>query len=446
MPSDLHTRKPSNPVTRRVATLSNQWLDFASNERARLLGWRLALDELRMLEAFFALELDERTAQHDALFVPFESPFESASGHARALLAELISLYDKEQAGLRAEGVVRWTPPEALESEADVPLFVRCCTSFAACHRLPGHLVLVLTPSRGGDSAAYLQWLLQLAAAAPETLRIIVVDNPSTPAPPGLFEDHGERVVIWRANLNMSACYVEISGDMAGRDAPGNRFRDLFLQLGAALGSNDLEMALQLGGSALAIAKAERWFALAVPVRVALGQALGAAGRMDEARVEYAAAEATALRGQAEGSPEDRESCKPLRLHSRLGWGAALMASKEYAEAACVFGESVPIAVENGEHGMRLDCYRLASLCHELNDNPVEAFRWGYDGLIAAREFPSETLAVSSLPFLGEALLRLCEPAGRAALRVQLERELEILIGKPDWRPMQPPAAESSAV
>jgi hypothetical protein len=54
----------SNPITHRVAKLSNQWLEFASNRRARLLCWRLASDEQRMLEGFFALELDERTAEN----------------------------------------------------------------------------------------------------------------------------------------------------------------------------------------------------------------------------------------------------------------------------------------------------------------------------------------------------------------------------------------------
>src|SRR5262245_10884875 len=131
------TTKP-NPVTRRVERLSNQWLDFALNPQARLLCWGLASDEQRMLEAFFALELDERSAQHDDLFLPLRSAFASNQTYGRALRDELVELYRKDQEGLRAEGVeASWEAPEPLESEASLALLVRTCSSFATQHALP---------------------------------------------------------------------------------------------------------------------------------------------------------------------------------------------------------------------------------------------------------------------------------------------------------------------
>lgn len=50
---------------------------------------------------------------------------------------------------------------------------------------------------------------------------------------------------------------------------------------------------------------------------------------------------------------------------------------------------------------------------------------------------PAEVLATSSLPFLGETLLRLCEPAKQGALKQDLERDLERLL--------RPPFANESA-
>jgi hypothetical protein len=73
--------------------------------------------------------------------------------------------------------------------------------------------------------------------------------------------------------------------------------------------------------------------------------------------------------------------------------------------------QTIPLAADSGEDAIGLDCDRLASF----------------------------------LPHLGEALLRLCEPAGRRSLRSDLERDMEQLTRKSDWRPAREPEPEPEA-
>lgn len=433
-------------MLRRVRKLSNQWLDFAADDRPRVLIWRLASDEQRMLEGFFALELDERTSEHADLFIPFESAFESPADYGWVLRDELIAQYQHDQEGLRAEGLsAEWVAPEPLPKEGDIGALVRSCSSFAKHHALPRHLVLVLQPRSLGSPQALRQWLLAFALAAPAELRVIALDAPGAPLPEELLEKSKGRVVVCNAELDMPGAYAEVNENAGQRDSPGARFRGLFLQLTAAIGGGELDAALQLSGGLFALALAQKWFHLTVPVHAALGSALAADGRHADAKAQYLTAEQNALRGQAEGAPTDREACKKLRLQSRLGLGSALMSAKEHREAAQVFADTIPLAAESGEDGTRLDCYRLAALCHALAEDPPLAFRWAHDGLLAAKTMSAETLAVSSLPFLGDALLQLCEPAGQKSQHEELEREIERLAGKPDWRPAQPPGPEADA-
>lgn len=82
---------------------------------------------------------------------------------------------------------------------------------------------------------------------------------------------------------------------------------------------------------------------------------------------------------------------------------------------------------------MRLDCHRLASFSHERANASAEAFRWGYDGLQAAKEMPADVIATSALPYLGAALARLCEPAGKEGLRDEIVQSVAELTGDPKW-------------
>ncbi len=437
MPSEMQSSPaPTNAVTRRVAMLSGQWLDFVANEDARILCWQLAADETRMLDAFLTLELDERTAEHADLFVPLEVPFASAAEHSAALCAAFTANYASDQAILlEEEHEVDWKPPPPQASETGNAYLVRLFASFAAHHALPGHVVLVLRPSAISTPDSYEAWLLELASLLPEELRFIVVDTVDAPAWSRLAADGCERVVTREAALDMPGALEEVSQNAGQLDTPGGQFRELFLQVSQALGQQDLPRALRAGQRALAITAQQGWFQLSAPIHVMLGSALAADGKKAEARQQLESAEQSALRGQTEGDPDSREACRKLRLQSRLSLGSALIAGEEYAEAARVFQDTVPVAAADGDAAVQLECYRLAAFCHERAEAPEAAFASAHAGLELAKQLPKDILATTNFPQLAAAVLALCEPAGHGAERTALEREIAALSALPSPAP-----------
>lgn len=428
-----------NPVTRRVRILSNQYLDFALDGDARVLCWRVATDEVRMVDAFLALELEAETATHHGdLFIELSNAFTTEAEYPATLCRALTELYESERAALAREDLTcDWIPPEREKSESDQALLVRTCLSFAAHHAVPRHVVLVVRPTAVADVAAFQSWLIAFARTAPKVVRVITTDALESPCFTALTTKQDakdvERVVTREAALDMPSAYAEISQSAGKTDTPGGQYREGFLQLGAALGTGNLDAAKQSADAALSIAQSERWFHMAVPICAALGSAYAAAGRVDDARAQFAAADASTLQGQLEGNPEEQALCRKLQMQCRLGLGSALITCKEYREAAGVFEGTIPLAQACGDDAVQLDCYRLAAFCHERADAPGEAFRIGYEGLLLAKRLPPEVIAMSALPHLGAALLNLCKPAERESLRDEIDAEIAKLTGDREW-------------
>jgi hypothetical protein len=425
-----------NPIARRLEILSAQWAEFAEAEDARLLLWRLEADEPRMVETFLAMEADERVAEHPDVFVVLGTPFEDPQGHGEALQRTLAQHYQNARDALREQGIDSgWEPPRREQGEGDVAFFVRTCRSLIAQHKLARHLAVVLIPERVSDPDAYQLWLHRLVRVAPPNVRAIVLDVGAQPACAALAAAEPKRVMIQRAGLDMRAALEELSRNAGNDDSPGSRYRTLFVKLGNALGRQDLVRATELAESALAIATAQKWWHMTVPIHFALGGALVGAGRFEEGLARYAAAESDAVRGQNEGLAEMRTPCKVLELQSRLGRGSALIAAQAWGPAARLFEETAPIALQAADRRAALECYRLGSFCHERAGEGGEALRLGMEGVKLAKQLDQETLSTSSFVHLGEALMRLTESSRRRGIGAQLEREIASIAGTPDWRP-----------
>jgi hypothetical protein len=215
--------------------------------------------------------------------------------------------------------------------------------------------------------------------------------------------------------------------------------------LGNQLAKQDLVRASELGAAALAIAAAQSWFHLAVPIHFALAAGFTSAGRFAESLARYKDAEHAALRGETEGAESARPVCRTLRLHARLGQGSTLVAAQAWDAAARHYEETAPLAAEYGDSRTELDCHRLASFAHERAGRDERAFQVGLNGLGVARTLDKELLASSSFPYLGVALLRLCEAPSRRDLSPQIEQQIVSIAGTPDWRPKEPSAGGAAA-
>ena len=422
----------ANPIMRRLEILSDQWQEFADQAEARVLCWQVTPDEYAMVDAFLAMESEEDTADSQDLFVTLTSPF-VAGRYGEALLREFVEKAAALYEGLGDPATPAWPAPAAAPGAPDPLPFLRACESFIAHYQLPGLLALLLSPSEIADHSAFAQWLTMMAESALPRLpklRFIVRDDAQAPQLAALVQSQPERVVAMPAELDMPAARLEVSEAAGNLDTPGGKFRQAFIQLTNALGKQDLAAAEGHGATALAITSAEKWWALSIPVHMALAGGLIAAKKNEDASRRYVQAETAALEGEKAGDP----LCAKLRVQARLGRGSLLIQAGAWRLAAVLYGETVPLAKAVPDPALAIDCHRLASLCHEQDKEFQPAWQQGVDGLAFARGVDKALLAQTTLAYLGESLARLCKRGEFKGLWPRIEHELVALLGT-KWRP-----------
>jgi hypothetical protein len=421
----------------------DEWVSFAELPNARVLCWQVTPDEASMVEAFVAVESDASAGELPDLFVRLRSPFDAAIPYGVALRGELIEIARGLHAGLEAPDTAAWVAPNYQRGEDDAAFWVRTCASFSKHYALPGLLGTLLLPSGISDAAAYQLWLQRLAAQLPANVRAIVLDDVRAPGLTSLVAADSVRVIAKPLTLDMPGARLEVSSEAGNLDTPGGRFRHLFVQLTNALGENKLPEAIGFAQAALGIAAAQRWFALAVPIQFSLGAAFAGQGRATEANERYLAAELAATEGEKAGD----STCTLLRAQARMVRGGLLVSIRQFPAAAQLFVETIPIAESAKDPRMVLDCYRLASFSYEQSGAHDKAWQTGIDGLGYAHKLDLETRQTTTLPYLGEGMMRLTQRPEYQTTSLRIEREMVALTGRTDWRPQTapPPTAVASA-
>jgi hypothetical protein len=421
-----------NPILDRLEQLAAQWAVFADKPDARILCWLVDPDEHAMVDAFVAVEDDEHAGQTADLFVPLQATF-APGRYGAALLREFIEKAAALHAGLDDATTPAWRPPAAAPNAPEPLPLLQACQSFIDHYKLPGLLALVLTPAEIADQAAFRQWLESIARTGlPKLpkLRLVVLDDKKAPALTALVQAEPDRVVAVPADLDMPSARLEISENAGNLEMPGGQFRHRFVQMSNALGKQDLVAADQHAQAALNITTAQGWFALAVPIHLAMGASLAATGRIEDANGRYASAEASAASGESAGDPV----CTKLRVQARMCRGSLLIHAAAWQLAASLFAETLPMAQATKEPGMIIDCYRLASFCLEQSKQYQPAWQQGVNGLAFARTVDKAALATTTVAYLGESLARLCKRSQFSGSWKRIEQELVNLLG-PKWRP-----------
>jgi hypothetical protein len=441
----------SDALARRLDRLSEQWDDFARDEEARLLVWRLVPGEAAMVDAFVARESDAELAEGADLFLLLEAPFVEPGAHGRTLCDEIAELWAglADQAGEEGEeapaGVdLGWSPPVARPRAPDVEILAECLGSLCA-HQGDGmdRLALWLAPSAVGSVEAYRRWLEALLPRLPPKVRLLVLDDGQTSTfGPLSGSTAGKLVRTALADLDMPGAAEEVAAEAAKDGAkqsdPGAQLRLRFAQMSAAAGKGDLTRAASLSDEAVAIARAAGWPALAVATRFGLGAAVLGAG--DPARAAALFAEAEVL---AEASEAAGEQGGPrLRLQARMARGSSLLQAGALAAAAEAFTTAVPLSRKVGETGgeagdarAELDCWRLAAYCHEQAGALLPAWKAALAGLEVARAMDEETRGSSTLPFLAEAMERMGKTERLRNEAARPLREIALLLPPERRRP-----------
>ena len=421
-----------NPIAQRVDNLHDQWTLFTKDRDARILRWVLELDEVAVLDAWLTKEAHPDAAETPDLFLVLDTSFMLPAQHGVALREAMRTAYDADRAALEQAGVAPvWQCPPYRQGTNDIAALLEGLESLRAAHGEGIEILAVLLrPEQVSDPGSYLLWLQRLSQAAPPHLRFIVVEMQGTNAFASLAQAEPKRIVTQTADLDMPAVLEQLSAEAGNLDTPGGQFRHAYVQMGSAAKKGDLVTADALGSAALAIAEQQGWTHLVGVIHFFMGSLLLRLGRNVDAYHRFVATDAAGQKSEAAGEPSGQK----LRLQGRLAAGTALFQEKAYPQAARVYQETAPIAKTADDKRAELDCWRLASYCYELAGDTRQAWAAGAQGLQTAAAADEETRRTSTLPYLGEGMLRLTKD-GHLGDAASIDKRMQELLG-PNWRPV----------
>jgi tetratricopeptide (TPR) repeat protein len=423
--------RKKNAVERQVERLADQWNEFAEEAEPRLLRWLTESDSASLVIGFIE---QQRAGDGEVpdLFLRFEIPFEQPDLYGGALVESFRQLYADLQAdedarpGLEAAGVkLDWRCPEA-RGASGVAAFAQACASFQRHYQNAfQHLAVALTPERISAAAEWEKWLLSLVRAdLPPSVRVVVLDSATDPFLKGLAQAEPQRVRTVAVEADMNKVAQEAMRE-AGGEGPGVAFRRHFVELTNA---KDKAGAGRSAEAALSIASEHGWLPLQVAVHVALGAAYQRSGdgalALDAYRKAGEVSKAAADKGDPTGPA--------LIVQSRFAEGAALMSEGRFAEAARVYEEAAAAAADRKDHLMTLEGWRMAASCHEAAGAIEPSWACGGKALDVGAMLDDQVRPNSTLPFVGQGLLRLTKRQAYADRDREVRQRMTQLVG-PDW-------------
>ncbi len=447
---DSKAREPESvdePIIRRLDKLKEQYRDFIADAGARVLSWKLAEDEARMLEAF--VQQNALTAESGDAILEIPCQFEHRFDHGIVIVHDLDEVLDQVAAALGDSGPPQpvWIPPyppATLERRQGAPApdqqyLVQAMRSLWE-HMQPHakHLTLVLEPRSVSDPAQYVAWLHDLVPLLEdEKVRYILPHDGTDAAISALAARYQGRVMAADANLDMPAAYEEIAARTKDANEPPGQFRLQFIKIGGAIGKKDLAGARANALPAVAIAQQQGWPHLEFAALQALATGELGLGDPHAALATFTKAGDAATRAVAGGN----EWAEALVLQSRLGMGAVAVTLGAWPLGAKLYGEeALPSAVKTQDKLAQLDCLRMAAYCEERGGAYDAAWQHLMQALNIGRELSQEQREASTLAFVGHAMLRICQSERYNAQRHGVDQQMTQLLG-PDWQAKAAPQA-----
>lgn len=421
--------KEQNVITQRLDILNACYEEFRENPDAKVCLWVVRHDELSLVEAFFNLENTEHGNFPD-IFLRFDTAFTKAAPYQRALSDEFSAFLNLEKEALEQEGAdVSFLNNPALRQ----PDIFSALSAFAAA--VPdlqnGHIVARLAPDDVADYAAWEDWLAEsLARGFSPKVRLMLVCTEKEHDFSRLRAAQPKSVVTFVPNLDMPGAMRQLAASGGQRD-PGTQYRIHFVEMGEAAAVGNFEKMQAEGLKAINIAQQQQgWEHLEVAAYVAMGNAmLQEKTRHAESLQFFEKACQSGQRAVQSGNPVGGiVLCQAL-----FAKGVAHLNDKNFDAAAKVYESVVPVSkeVKNGAF-QTMEAWRMAGYCHEQGRRTQNAWDCNHAALEAAEGVDEQVRASSTLPFIGEALIRLSETLGKHQQLPQIRQKMEAWAG-PGW-------------
>jgi len=417
----------NNAITQRLDKVAALWQEFAEDKEARVCRWVLEADEVDLLMAFVKVE-NANEAQTADLFVRFRAFFETAEDYTKDLTAELSEEWEAYQKYFSPKGQpAAWSP--STSPKTSPKSFFDNFDSFS--RQFPifnGLAVAFLSPDEYESPAAWRQWILAaLAEGIPDRVRIMLIDLKAMPVLEELTAKFPQQVRSIEPKLDMPAAIRQLAATGDPKH-PGVQFRKLLVELNQQAAKGNLEEMRRLGESAISIAVRENWMYLQVATYISMANGYIGKSQTEEALSAYEKARQTAHAAWQAGDPLGPK----LLSQTLLCKGSLVLGKKDYESAAKIYRDAVEPAVAAEDVIGQLEAWRMAGFCLEQHGDIQPALECNQNALAAGAQLDENLRSHSTLPYVGQALLRMAEKSGDYQGGQLVRQKMTTLCG-PNW-------------
>lgn len=425
--------KQKNPFEKELDKLDEQWEAFIDTELP-IFHWVFAPDDGQLALTFFKVkeQLDEKNPH---LFIHLSSEFESAENFGYRLADEMNQLIkeglaEADDDASEDDNDIQWHKPDLENCRSGFQALFRSCNAAINAFGDYVHSVtLAVTPTAINSARQYVDWWAQCCDIHtkftwPKLLRLIVLDTHEQSELARLAQKRSQHIHSAVAPVNMRAAMQAVL-EQADDGSPGARLRQHMTDLQEAAGKQDRPTLESHAAAALQVAQDQRWLDMWAAVLL-----IRAAGYLNlqafaDALNDYRAAQSIAQQGEAESAA----GCEKLFVQAQVCEGTCLFNMERFEEAAVVYARAAQAAEQRDDLFLSLDSWRMASFCMERNKDEKQAWDYAKQSLDISRRMDAQQRSQSTLPFLGQAMIRL---SPSAEVRDQVKLTFSELLNE-DW-------------
>lgn len=413
-----------NAIEKRIDRLTELWNEFAENTEARILRWVIDADSMRLVHGFLQMQQTEASDLPD-MILRIDDPMTADQAYGFTLRQSLIEQYERDRKGMGEVGIANeWQAPAMRPGDADIVAVVSTLRSLRNYYGdMLRHVAVALLPAKvtsRSDWANWLQSLLKLEL--PPNVRWLIVDVAESPLFDELAKADPVRVVTQEPKLNLPGAYNELLNDLP-MNGPGAVFRKHFMNLLNAASAKNFAAAQVAADAAQRVASANHWPQMQIVAGMALGAAAIAVGNIDAALAVYRQAH------QVAAASNDDPVAPKLGIQSRFAEASALIGQQEYEAAAKVYLDIVPLAETYADQFSLLESWRMAAYCYEQARQYEHSWNSGMKALDVGDAMKTDARETSTLPYVGQGLLRLAQRRPYAEHKQSVRERMEKLLG-----------------
>jgi len=431
-----------NPIEQELAKLDELWEEFLSSDKP-VFHCYIPVDAAQLAKTWVTVRERFEDDSSD-LFIGLHSNFNAAERYGFELADEMnISLEaafqqairEEQEEGVQAANNFTW-------SRYDLSLFNNGYHALLDCtQRLFDNfgehidcVCLVVMPNQVTHVRQYIAWWESACLVHrdyelwPKKLKLLVFEIENAPLLQSVAEQYPEQVYCSNTNTDMKGAIDKIL-DEADNGSPGAKLRKTIVEMNYAVGEQNIPHLEAQSEAAIPIAKENNFLDMLATILMIRAAGYLNTQQFDKAIADYQSAQQYC----EEGVSKNILGCDKLQLQSTLCEGTALFSAKRYSEAAVAYEKAAVLAEQQNDKLMTLEGWRMASFCLEMDKQKKPAWEKAKQAMEAGRKMDEEEMRNSTMPFVGEAMIRLAPDYDSEK---QVQAEFAKLLGD-DWRERQ---------